>query len=319
MWQPSASFEALKARAAILATIRQFFAERDVMEVDTPVMSHGTVTDPFVVGIPALFQLMGSSHQDTMYLQTSPEYAMKRLLAAGFGAIYQITKAFRQGEISKVHNPEFTMLEWYRPGYDHHQLMNEMDLLLQAVLNVQPADKLTYAQAFKNYVQLCPHSASVTDLLACLTHHQINLHDAVDEKDVLLDIIWSHVIEPQVGAIKPLFLYDFPASQASLSKIRHEHPSVASRFEVYFKGVELANGFHELQDFAEQQRRFAKDLNYRAKHQLPELVMDNRLLAALESGLPDCAGVALGIDRLVMLALDCEHINQVISFTHERA
>jgi len=319
MWKPTATLENLRQRANLIAKIRQFFAERDVLEVETPVMSHSTVTDPYVVGIPALFSAMGETQERVLYLQTSPEYAMKRLLAAGSGSIYQINKAFRQGEIGIYHNPEFSILEWYRPGFDHHALMSEMDDLLQLILKTPPAERLSYAELFERQLGFNPHYATPDVLAACAKQQKIVISSPVVERDVWLDLLWTHCIEPVVGQERPIFLYDFPASQAALAKVRDEEPAVASRFEVYFKGIELANGFHELQDAKEQASRFNKDLAYRARHGLAERPIDQRFLAALEYGLPDCSGVALGIDRLMLLALNCERVSEVLSFAFEVA
>lgn len=316
-WQPSASFDSLRQRAAIIARIRHFFAERNVLEVDTQLLSHATVTDPYVVGIPAIFKEIGSSTEKIVYLQTSPEYAMKRLLAAGSGSIYQICKAFRQGEVGKVHNPEFTMLEWYHLGFDHHQLMDEMDELLQLVLNTEPAERLSYFEAFKKFINIDPHQAGSDELAECVKNYLISIEKS--DRNTYLDLLLTHCIEPHIGKERPVFLYDFPVSQAALAKIRHEeNPPVASRFEVYFKGVELANGFHELQDADEQRKRFQNDLAYRAKNNMALVPVDELFLAALQNGMPDCAGVALGIDRLVMLALKQEKIKDVLSFAFDR-
>jgi lysyl-tRNA synthetase class 2 len=318
-WQPSASLEKLRQRAKLIDKIRDFFRERDVLEVDTPVMSHGTITDPHVVGIPVLYQAIGSPHETKLYLQTSPEYGMKRLLAAGTGAIFQINKAFRQGEVGKIHNPEFTILEWYRPGFDHHRLMDEMDLLLQLILQTPKAERISYQDLFENYLGVNPHQATTEDLMQCAKQQNIPFGSVLSDRDAWLDLLWTHAIEPHVGDERPLFLFDFPASQAALAKIRPGNPSLASRFEVYFKGIELANGFHELQDTKEQAQRFLKDLVFRKQHGLPEKSIDKRMLAALQHGLPDCAGVAVGIDRLIMLALGCEQVSDVVSFAFDRA
>lgn len=290
----------LQQRAYILKTIREFFAERNVWEVETPLLSDATVTDPHIGSIAA-----GKS-----YLQTSPEYAMKRLLVAGSGSIYQICKAFREDLVGRLHRPEFTMLEWYRIGFDHHALMDEMDELLQKILKTPPAERITYAEIFKKVLNLNPHFANVDELISCAK--KINFSGKLNDENAYLDLLFTHCIEPELAKDRPVFLYDFPASQAALSKIRPGNPPVASRFEVYFKGIELANGFHELQDAKEQRARFDNDLAYRKKHQLPLPPIDEKFLAALEHGLPDCAGVALGIDRLVMLALEKEKIEQVV-------
>lgn len=319
-WQPTATFETLRERAKILESIRAFFVSRGVLEVETQLLSHGTVTDPFVIGVPAIFKAIGASKEEIVYLQTSPEYAMKRLLAAGSGSIYQICKAFRQGEVGRFHNPEFTMLEWYRPGFDHHDLMDEMDALLQQVLQVDAAERLSYATAFDRYLSINPHLASVEALKSCAQHQGIEFSTDENDRNFWLDLLMSHCIEPHLGKDVPLFLYDFPESQAALAKIRRDQvPAVASRFEVYFKGVELANGFHELQDANEQARRFEKDKKIRAQLGVADAPIDHLFLAALQQGLPDCAGVALGIDRLIMLATKKMTVSEVLSFSFERA
>ena len=316
-WRPSTEIKLLRQRAELIAKIRDFFKERGVLEVDTPLLSQSTVTDPHVIGIPAIFKEIGSTQEQIRYLQTSPEYAMKRLLAAGSGPIYQICKAFRQGERGTIHNPEFTMLEWYRPGFDHHLLMNEIDDLLQSILNTSPAERLTYDEIFKQFLNLDPHRATLDELAACVKKQSISFEKT--DRNTYLNLLLTHCIEPQIGKERPLFLYDFPASQAALAKIRSEEPPVASRFEVYFKGVELANGFHELQDAGEQRKRFENDLAYREQNGIPPVPIDEFFLDALQHGFPDCAGVALGIDRLMMLALGQEKIKAVLSFEFERA
>ncbi len=317
-WQPTATLDTLKKRADIIAAIRKFFFERAVLEVDTPLLSHATVTDPHVVGIPAIFKQNGAALEEPVYLQTSPEYAMKRLLAAGSGPIYQICKAFRQGDVGRVHNPEFTMLEWYRPGFDHHALMNEMDALLQTILQTPAAERLSYHEAFQKFVGINPHVATTQELIHCTTQFGIDFREEkkTDDRNLWLDLLLTHCIESRIGQDRPAFLYDFPITQAALAKIRfEENPPVASRFEVYFKGLELANGFHELQNAKEQRARFENDLINREQ----PVPIDERFLAALEAGLPDCAGVALGVDRLIMLALDYHSIEDIVSFSFENA
>lgn len=310
-WRPSASIETLQRRAGILKTIRDFFSARHVLEVETPVLSHASVTDPYIQSI--------ATHCPHAYLQTSPEYAMKRLLAAGSGSIYQITKSFRQDEVGRFHNPEFTMLEWYRPGFDHHALMDEMDLLLQAILKTPASERITYADLFQQHLEIDVHRTSLAALAACAESQGITMVGDISDCDTWLGILLSHLIEPELGKDRPVFIYDYPASQASLSKVRGTNPPLASRFEVYFKGLELANGWHELQDAKEQERRFENNLSERLRQDLPPVPIDELLLGALAHGLPDCAGVALGIDRLIMLALGKEHIADVISFDFERA
>jgi lysyl-tRNA synthetase class 2 len=304
----------LHKRAAVLAQLREFFAARGVLEVETPLLCSATVPDPYIHSIPA------SIDRQTAYLQTSPEYAMKRLLAAGSGPIYQICKAFRQDEQGPLHNPEFTILEWYRLDFDHHDLMNEVEALLDMLLPSLPAERLSYAEAFKTFLGIDPHQADVPTLKACAQSFQ----DAFSfqgelNRDGWLNLLMSHCIEPQLGKGRPTFIYDFPVSQAALARIRPETPPVASRFEVFYQGIELGNGFHELQAANEQRARFIRDIEYRREHQLPTVPVDEYLLAALAHGLPHCAGIALGVDRLIMLAAGCETVKKVLSFDFSRA
>lgn len=310
-WQPSASIDKLKQRARLLEDIRQFFKERNIFEVETPLLSQATVTDPHIHSITA------TVNQQHCYLQTSPEYAMKRLLAAGSGSIYQICKAFRQDEHGRLHNIEFTLLEWYHLGFDHHALMNEVDELLQRILKTPTAERLTYENVFIDIVKINPHSASLSELKACAEH--LGFQGELD-RNGCLDILMTHCIEPVLSKKeRPIFIYDYPPAQAALARIRPGQPALASRFEVYYRGIELGNGFHELQAAPEQYTRFCEDLHYREMHQLPKVPLDEHLLAALNNGLPDCAGIAMGIDRLIMLALGCEHIAEVLSFDFVRA
>jgi elongation factor P--(R)-beta-lysine ligase len=322
LWRPSACLDHLHVRAQILKKIRHFFDEKQVMEVETPLMCHTSVTDPFINSIPALFQAHSKqTKQYYYYLQTSPEYAMKRLLAAGCGSIYQITKAFRQGEIGPIHNPEFTMLEWYRIGFDHWQLMDEVDELLQVILEKGAAERKTYAALFEEFLHINPHSSTVEELMKCAAQNNISHAMVNEEKDTWLDFLLTHCIEPYLGKNKPCFIYDFPASQAALAKTRLDSKGVkvACRFEVYVAGMELANGFHELQDANEQRARFEKNNRQRQQLGLAEIPLDEFLLAALTHGLPDCAGVALGIDRLILLATKAYQLADVLSFEFKRA
>ncbi|ALS99845.1 elongation factor P--(R)-beta-lysine ligase [Lacimicrobium alkaliphilum] len=314
-WHPSAEIPVLKQRARLLGEIRQFFARRKVMEVETPCLSHATVTDQHLQSFSTRYTGPGVAEGKTLYLQTSPEYAMKRLLAAGSGAIYQICKAFRNEECGRYHNPEFTMLEWYRPGFDHHQLMQELDELMQMICHTSAASKLSYQQAFFRYLDLDPLSADLQTLrqkVAEQGHRELAEHE--EDRDTLLQLLFCEVIEPQIGQQAPCFIYDFPASQAALARLSPEDERVAERFELYYQGLELANGFHELTDADEQRRRFEQDNLKRWQTGKPEKPVDANLLAALEHGLPPCAGVALGIDRLVMLALNKPAIGDVLSF-----
>ncbi len=317
-WKPSASFDLLRERAHILQRIREFFVARNVLEVETPLLSHATVTDPFIQSM--IVSVDTKEKKPTYFLQTSPEYAMKRLLAAGSGDIYQITKAFRQDESGRFHNPEFTMLEWYRLEFDHHDLMNEMDALLQLILKTPPAEKKTYAEIFSAYLTINPHAATLAELMACAQKNNIICNaQEINDRDTWLQLLMSHCIEPHLGKEQPCFIYDFPASQAALARIQATEPPVASRFEVYFRGIELANGFHELQHVAEQRKRFEKNVAARKQLGLNIIPIDEYFLAALTHGLPDCAGVAVGIDRLIMLATGSEQLAHVISFDFARA
>ncbi|VVC76835.1 Elongation factor P--(R)-beta-lysine ligase [Aquicella siphonis] len=318
-WEPSSSLATLRQRAHILKIIRDFFFARGVMEVETPLLCRASVTDPFIQSIPALFQSRAGAKEEYYYLQTSPEYAMKRLLAAGSGAIFQLTKAFRQGETGRFHNPEFSMLEWYRPGFDHHDLMNEMDELLQITLGKSSAERCSYRDVFLQHLNLDPHHASLQDLEQCAVKNSLQIAGEIDDKDTWLQLLMSEYIEKRVGQDRPCFIYDFPASQAALARIKPGDPPTASRFEVYYQGIELANGFHELQDASEQRHRFKKNLQERARLGLPEMEIDELFLTALEHGLPDCAGVALGIDRLIMLAAGKDSLSEVLAFDFSRA
>ncbi|HHF3114578.1 TPA: elongation factor P--(R)-beta-lysine ligase [Vibrio diabolicus] len=314
-WQPTASIDQLHQRATLIASIRQFFADRQVMEVDTPAMSHATVTDIHLHTFQTEFVGPGYADGSKLFFMTSPEFHMKRLLAAGSGCIYQINKAFRNEENGRYHNPEFTMLEWYRVGFDHHKLMDEMDDLLQLVLKCGAAQRMTYQQAFIDVLGVCPLEGSMTELKTAAS--KLGLSDIAEpeeDRDTLLQLLFSVGVEHKIGQDVPAFVYDFPASQAALAKINPQDHRVADRFEVYFKGIELANGFHELDNPKEQLARFEQDNAKRLDMGLKPQPIDYHLISALEAGLPDCAGVALGIDRLIMLALGCDHIDQVTAF-----
>lgn len=319
-WAPTASIEQLKTRAQILANIRQFFVDRSVMEVDTPAMSHATVTDVHLHTFQTQFVGPGYADGKQLYFMTSPEFHMKRLLAAGSGPIYQICKSFRNEEAGRYHNPEFTMLEWYRPDFDHHDLMNEMDELLQVTLSCLPAERMTYQDAFLSVLKVCPLEASMAELKHAAD--KLGLSDIAEpeqDRDTLLQLLFSIGVEGKIGQQVPAFVYDFPASQAALAKINRGNPRVADRFEVYFKGIELANGFHELDNPQEQLSRFEQDNMKREEMGLPQQPIDFHLIEALKAGLPPCAGVALGIDRLIMLALQKDHIDNVLAFPFGRA
>ena len=384
-WRPTASMENLRIRAEVLGTIRAFFAERGVLEVETPLLASAPVTDLHLAAMRTRFRGPGADDGLELWLQTSPEFAMKRLLAAGSGPIFQLCKAFRDGEAGSRHNPEFTMLEWYRPGWDHHRLMDEVAELIDAVLGTEPNDgaekselvggafrprdqpvegrrpdpaltrlegeddaqsrntvdrisgsdqdlktsgpqdlvgseRLTYHEAFQRHVGIDPHSSTLSELIAAARNRiGKSVPDLGDDRDGWLDLLMSHVIEPDLGRSGPTFIHDYPASQAALARIRPGDPPVAERFEAWVEGIELANGYHELTDPVEQRRRFKADLSTRSERGLPVVPVDDRFLEALESGIPDSSGVALGVDRLVMLAAGAERIDEVIAFPLDRA
>ncbi|HEX2254886.1 MAG TPA: EF-P lysine aminoacylase EpmA [Thermoanaerobaculia bacterium] len=314
----------LRTRAAAAARVRQFFARRGVLEVETPLLAAAGTPE---VHLDSVACGVGGR---TLYLQTSPEFHMKRLLAAGSGPLYQLFRAVRGGEAGRRHNLEFTLLEWYRPGFDHHALMDEVEELLAAVLGTErlrPGARVTYGELFRRHLGLDPHAADVAELDRAVAAAALaGAGDpgpifAPDDRDGRLHLLMALAVEPRLprGLV---FVYDYPASQASLARVRPGAggaPAVAERFEAYVDGVELANGFHELTDAGEQRRRFAADLAHRRAHGLPEVPLDERLLAALAAGLPPSAGVALGFDRLVMLATGAASIAEVLAFPTDRA
>jgi lysyl-tRNA synthetase class 2 len=317
-WRPTASFERIRLRADLLARIRSFFADRGVLEVDTPALSRASSTDPALESFSTVYKGPGPAGA-RLYLHTSPEFPMKRLLAAGSGSIYQLCKVFRDGEFGTRHNPEFTLLEWYRTDLDYFDLMDEVEQLLTTVLaGIAAPDSVhhwTYRELFLEYAGIDPFTVSsgaLRDLLQ--TRYDISCEAlSTDDLDSWLDLVMTHVIEPRMGT-GLIFVRDYPASQAALARLRPGTPTVAERFEVYLNGIELANGFHELADAVEQRARFEKERARRRNDGLADVCIDERLLSALESGLPDCAGVALGVDRLVMIASGAESLHEVIAF-----
>ncbi|PKF61231.1 elongation factor P lysine(34) lysyltransferase [Psychromonas sp. psych-6C06] len=320
-WLPNADIALLKKRAVIIQKMRRFFIQRDLLEVETPSLSQAGVTDQHLfcfkthfVG-PEISERKPDPLGVPLYLQTSPEFHMKRLLSAGSGSIFQIAKAFRNEESGRYHNPEFTLLEWYRVGFDHFQLMDEMEQLLKLVLACDNATRLTYQQAFQLHLDVDPLSASLEQLKVAGASLDLgDVLDNEDDKDTVLQLLFCVAIEPVIANDAPCFVYNFPASQAALARISKDDNRVAERFEVYYKGIELANGFHELSDSKEQRLRFEKDNRLRQKNNLPQMPIDHRFVDSLDS-LPDCSGVALGIDRLIMLATGQSHIDNVVSFT----
>ncbi|MGL9769163.1 MAG: elongation factor P--(R)-beta-lysine ligase [Sodalis sp. (in: enterobacteria)] len=319
-WKPSAPIVNLLKRTVIISQIRRFFNDRGLLEVETPAMSQATVTDIHLVPFQTCFFRPGSADGIPLYLMTSPEYHMKRLLAAGSGPLFQLCHSFRNEEYGRYHNPEFTILEWYRPHYDMYRLMNEVDDLLQQILDCDHAEMFSYQEVFTQYMEIDPLSADKIQLYDAAI--KWNLGEAAsleNDRDTLLQLLFAVVVEPNIGHDKPAFIYHFPASQAALAKINSQDCRVANRFEVYFKGIELANGFHELTDAQEQRQRFEQDNRKRVAMNLNEQPIDENLLAALAQGIPECSGVALGVDRLVMLALKADRLSDVIAFAVEHA
>jgi lysyl-tRNA synthetase class 2 len=318
-WRPAASMEALRLRAALLAETRKYFAEQGVLEVETPVLARAAVTDIHLASLQTRIAGLGP-----FYLQTSPEFAMKRLLAAGSGDIFQVARVFRDGERGALHHPEFTLIEWYRLGFGTGALMDDIERLVSRLLapycQLGTSERLGYREAMREIAGIEPFAVSVRELLDCVVEHGVALPvPPPQERDACLDLLLSTVVAPRLGAGRLAFVYEFPASQAALARVKPGDPLVAERFELFLDGVELANGFHELADSAQQRRRFERDLDWRRAHNLDLPPLDEHLLDALGHGLPDCSGVALGFDRLVMRAAGARHIDDVIAFPAERA
>jgi len=314
-WEPRARLRTMHARAALYATIRAFFAQRQVLEVETPALSRAATVDPNVESF-----VTASGH----WLQTSPEFAMKRLLASGSGAIYQIARVFRLEEAGRLHNPEFTLLEWYRPAWNYRQLMDEVQSLLTAAGLAAGFNSISYRDAFHLHAGLDPFTASAQHLQRACAAAIGRVPEppevaAEAQRDFWLDLLMSAVVGPRLGIAAPQFLYDFPASQAALARVRADDPPVAERFELFWKGLELANGFGELIDAQEQRRRFESDQQRRRVRGQQVPPYDQALIEALAAGMPACAGVAIGLDRLLMLMLELPHIGDGLSFDFERA
>lgn len=311
-WRPTANLANLRLRAELLKKIRTFFEARGVLEVDTPALSHAAATDRHLASFGV--EAAGGRH---LFLHTSPEFPMKRLLAAGSGDIYQICKVFRDGEAGRLHNPEFTMLEWYRLGFDLQHLMREVAELIGELLPTgqSPPEYLSYREAFQRHAGLDPFRAGKPDCMCVLQEsgRQIPAENDLDY-DGWLDLVASELVYPKLGRQGLSFIYDYPASQAALARIRPDDPPVAERFEAFLNGVELANGFHELTDADEQRQRFEADRVWRRAHYLPDVPLDENLLASLRYGLPECSGVALGFERVLMLAADAKSMDEVIAF-----
>lgn len=315
-WRPFASINTLKRRAQLLADVRLFFAQHQVLEVETPILSKAAPTAPYLDSFNTDFIGLGTDHKQTYYLQTSAEFAMKRLLAAGSGSIYQIAKVFRNGESGKAHAPEFTMLEWYRLELSIEQLMDEVAELLMSVAGFSDAIRLSYSAVFQQYLGLDVFECSDERLRSTgLTQMPSLASDFELDRDGWLELLMSEVIEPKLTELnQPVFIYDFPGAQAQLAKLKTNELGyqVAARFELYAGGLELANGYDELLDDQELKQRFEQDNQQRQGLDKPEMPMDDKLLAAMTVGLPQCTGVALGLDRLLMLILEQKDISTIL-------
>ena len=351
-WRPTASLEALRLRAGLLDTVRAYFREQGVLEVETPALAAAAVTDVHlaslevrVMGGMAAANTAGGNTATNLaaprYLHTSPEYHMKRLLAAGSGDIWQAARVFRGEELSHRHNVEFTLLEWYRLGFTLEALVNDIDALLRRCLAAPraahgaplgPARVLTHREAFLEHADVDSQTATLGQLLAAAEQHLGTLPADLNDRDTVLDLLLGMVVAPCLGRGEITYLVDWPASQAALARLRPATagtpgsvpasdvlPAVAARVEAYLDGLELCNGFEELTDATEQRERFARDATRRAAAGLPVPAIDEHFLAALEHGLPPCSGVAVGFDRLAMLAAGTRDIRDVLAFPYDRA
>jgi lysyl-tRNA synthetase class 2 len=306
----------LQLRAKLLARVRQYFAERDVLEVETPLLGHAIGTDPQLAFFTTQYHFL--PEQQTLFMQTSPEFAMKRLLAANSGSIYQICKAFRNGESGRFHNPEFSILEWYRVGFNLCQLMDDCADLLAYMFDGKPisVERLSYPGLFQRYTGLNALEFSFDDY--CHYVQQEKLSEAIDicqqDHATWLDFIFSHRVQPNLGHEVIHMVYDYPACFSSLARLNPNNHQVLERVELFINGVELGNGYYELSNAKEQSHRFDHEMLLRKQNNLPEPVKDLRLIEALSTGLPDCSGMAIGLDRLLMVLADMESIDQVIAF-----
>lgn len=322
-WRPSASFDVLRLRARLNAAIRTFFAERAVTEVETPVMSQAGNTDPNIASFSLEFSGRTDGAPRARWLRTSPEHPLKRLLAAGFGDCYELGRVFRDGEAGGRHNPEFTMLEWYRVGWDHRALIDETAALVNMALTLvgreAPLTRVGYRALYQLHLGIDPLAASDAELRAALG--DIVIDPAGLSRDDWLDLLMTHRLQPTFPSGQLLAVHDYPASQCALARLRDESDGsqVAERFELYLGPLELANGYHELTDAAEQGARFDNDRRVRAQRGAASPPRDERLLDALGVGLPDCAGVALGVDRLMMAMQGTARIADVLAFDFSRA
>lgn len=320
-WQPSARPEALHLRAAFNRLARAFFDARGVLEVETPVLSRAGNTEPNIASFMLRFSGRTDGAPRTRWLRTSPEFALKRLLAAGVGDCYELGRVFRDGEAGGRHNPEFTLLEWYRVGWDHLRLLDETVALVREALALVARSARLEVVAFRDLYRQRLGIDPLRDDIATLQNAlgDVHIDPAGLTRDDWLDLLMTHRLQPAFAPDVLLAVHDWPASQAALARIRAGDPPLAERFELYLGPLELANGYHELSDANEQGARFARDLQLRAQRGLPAIPMDQALLEALAHGLPDCAGVALGVDRLLMALLGSDRIADVLTFDFARA
>ncbi len=336
-WRPTASRRMLELRAALLARTRAFFAARGVLEVDTPIVVNAPVTDVHIHSARVMLEEAGPAQTGhrPYFLHTSPEYAMKRLLAAGAGDIYQVCHVVRALERGRLHNAEFTLVEWYRVGVTLDALMSEVEALVRELLDASGAARasarVSYREAFLQALALDPFTAPLAELAAHA--RRAGFDGAATDRDELLELLMGTVVGPRLGEGEPTeeasarpgrpvgltFVHGYPASQAALARLDPQDPRAAQRFELYCDGIELANGFHELTCAPEQRRRFEQDIEERRRLGLAAAAVDERLLAALAAGMPDCCGVALGFDRTLMLAAGAERIDDILPFPVERA
>ena len=324
-WKPSASMMALRERSALLKAVRQYFDGNGVMEVETPMLSSAATVDVYINSFSTEFEPIGGGTLETRYLHTSPEFPMKRLLAAGSGDIYSLGRVFRNGEAGGRHNPEFTMLEWYRVGMDQQRLMDDVSALLSSICSFLEVRRCSYGEIFQEKLSINPYAISDKELDE-LVQQKIDPGLAGLDRNDCLDLLFSKFIEPELGAKKSsrlegVFIYDYPASMSALARLgsNEKGEKVSSRFELFINGTELANGYHELLDGEEQQKRFESEQDKRSERGFDQYPYDQRMINALKHGMPDCAGVALGIDRLLMLVLSVDSIAEVIAFDFSRA
>ncbi|WP_343192591.1 elongation factor P--(R)-beta-lysine ligase [Buchnera aphidicola (Taiwanaphis decaspermi)] len=310
---PKTSHINIFKRAKIINKIRSFFLKNNVLEVDTPIMSSFTVTDVNITPFKTLFL---NKKKKKLWLITSPEYHMKRLISYGLGSIYQICHSFRNGELGKYHNPEFTILEWYETNCDIFKLMNKINVLLNNLKKYKKVVFISYERIFMNYLKINPLTCSKKDLIKKIqdVSKDNSLSFKNKNKDSLLEYLFIIGLYPILKKIELIFIYHFPASQASLSKINSLNNKISERFEIFSYGLEIANGFDELVDFKEQKKRFKKNNKTREKNGMKKVKIDKNFINSLKKGLPQCSGVAIGIERLIMSILKIKNINEIINF-----